>query len=186
MATTELELTDRDFKGPDGSRYSNFHLFLEQMEAGCTFDENGDSWSDEMDPWWGGRNILSRFETQVFQEEDMSGRTHEWRLVHNELQPWEMNQPQAAFITLYESEYAHQGPEEGGWGATVNWVVGVIVITDIYNPENRAAAEELATVLCDMRNEYIGSDRHGESHRAFWQAENVFGHRHTVGSFYYC
>lgn len=178
------ELTDRDFRGPDGSRYSNWHLFHETIAAGHVFTSRLEVVDEEP-------SSIGLTEIQVFQDETYSGNTHEWRLVHS-VNPWELNQPVPKVVTLYMSEWAHQGPEEGGWGWTFHHVLGTILIDNPYSRESIAEAEAAAELLCAiwMQEEGLFDERYRYRNQSdvnvYAETENVFAHRHSVGSVYYC
>lgn len=190
MATQEPtidELTDQDFKGPEGSRYSNAHLFLELLEWGHVFDQDGNVALEVTSQFW------STFtEILVFQTDDYSGVTHEWRLPEREIHPWQLNQPKPTVVTIYETHEVYGGPEEGGWHYYPRQAIGFVVLDSGYAESSIQKGLETAELLVAIAHEEHGdfNDEQGwyrrDPRRLWWQLENVPGYDHSVGSQFYC
>lgn len=181
QASTDLP-EKGDMTGPDGSRYSNFHLWQQLQAEGAIFNE-------DLEPCDEAHASVNFLEATVWRDFDYSGRTHEWRLA-SVPNPWEINRP-ALVVTIYEQCYVHAGPEEGGWGWSPKTAVAAITIANPYQRESVDAALAAAELLCAIRYEQEGAfEPHGYQNRHdlswFFNDEVVFGTDHSVGGVYYC
>ncbi len=175
MTDTETEtLTDRDYKGPDGSRFSNYHLIQNLLDEGALLNAEGEVVTEWPHFW-------PITEIQVFQDDEYSGSTHEWRFPEGTtVRPWEINDPNQYAVTVYEQGYVYMGPEEGGWGVHPSQAKAVIIVND---PMDTSKEIELGKALAYCLAEHYG-ERSGV--HTYCLLERAVGADHTVGSAYYC
>ncbi len=170
-----VDLVDGDMRGPEGSRFSNWHLLQDLRRDGMIFFPDGTNPEE-------GETPRSAREILVYQCEDYNGQTHEWRLAR-EASAHDLNYSPPIAYSIYDSGQVYMGPEEGGWHWTFERLHAIVLVRgNEYHPENQAEAKATAEYFAEVLQENCANS----DGRFYATSEHVIGLSHSVGHVYYC